>query len=280
MMLTASGAKEGFQLRKGHSVEGDTGEAPSWGGGPEQGRARAGRGATSRSGWIHVTPDLPAIGDGIGQMLVSRGFHVVFGYHGQELDSRSILLVMHRANEAPRPVRRSWTSGGCGVIAACVGPGQGFGEAAVRMGYAAVMDCEADVDDLAGLVQAVLSGYTVLRPNVVSSLLTPGTTPASTVTPIECETLDALERRWLTLLSEGCSVVELAGRDGLSQRRVYRRLSATYRKLGVDNRFSAIAVASQAGQLLPDAVRYPGPMDVPHGVTGSHRTRRVERRHG
>jgi len=59
--------------------------------------------------------------------------------------------------------------------------------------------------------------------------------------PASC--LDELEIDWLQGIADGSTVVAVGRGAGFSEREMYRRLLRIYKKLGVDNRREALAVA-------------------------------------
>jgi DNA-binding NarL/FixJ family response regulator len=205
---------------------------------------------------IHITRDVPALATGLGELLAGHGIEVTYEYRGQPLGPHCGILVTHRLEEPPRRLPSAWGSPRR-VLAAQMAPDLEFHLKAIRSGYDAVVDGQSVVVDLVNCVRAVLSGFAVVPPEVIERLPRDRDgDPASA--------LDPLERRWLMLLAEGKSVVELAHQEGYSQRAVYRRLSLIYRKLGVTSRAAAIAVVSRAGEAGPVSGRFPA-----RGTAGS-----------
>ena len=65
----------------------------------------------------------------------------------------------------------------------------------------------------------------------------------------DLDTLSRVEADWLRALGRGTTVTALAGRSSYSEREVYRRLGALYRKLGARNRAEALVAAARFGLL-------------------------------
>lgn len=111
--------------------------------------------------------------------------------------------------------------------------------AALRAGAHATVDWRADPAEIAEVTVAALEGRTILPTAVAHALAV--SAPAG-VPPLPPEDV-----RWLRTLAGGCSAVELAAAEGYSQREVFRRLSALYRRIGARNRQEAIVMAARWG---------------------------------
>ncbi|WP_410813483.1 hypothetical protein [Micromonospora sp. 067-2] len=114
-------------------------------------------------------------------------------------------------------------------------------QAALISGAQAACAWDTSPEDLAMVVNAALAGRTVLPTGIVKRMV--GLVHAVPPEP----TVSAEELRWLRLLAHGGSVTELSTIAGYSPREVFRRLRQLYRRMGVNNRQQAIAVAGTWG---------------------------------
>jgi DNA-binding NarL/FixJ family response regulator len=108
--------------------------------------------------------------------------------------------------------------------------------AAIRAGARGYLSKDVAPEALVAAVRAVAAGHVLLEPDAV---------PALTGAPLAA--LTARERDVLTLLAEGRSNREIAGRLYLSEKTVKAHLAAIFRKLGVTNRTQAAMMAVQMG---------------------------------
>jgi DNA-binding NarL/FixJ family response regulator len=127
---------------------------------------------------------------------------------------------------------------------------------------------ETGIGGLAAAVGAVVSGYTVLSPQLHS--LYGHDTHHATNAPVgragrsadrQLGSLTSRERTVLDLLAQGMSTAEVAARLKVSPATVKSHVSHTFSKLGVRNRLEAVLVAQRAmfsaGEPVPVAVPVP-----------------------
>lgn len=115
---------------------------------------------------------------------------------------------------------------------------------ALTSGAVAALPRNAEPAEVRAIVEAVLHGRTVLPIDVVRSLTSSDTPldPATTVpSPHELE--------WLSHLSTGMTVTELADRAGYSERMMFRLLRTLYTRLRVSGRTEALLLARTRGWL-------------------------------
>lgn len=118
---------------------------------------------------------------------------------------------------------------------------------AVRAGATSVMPRTAEPEILVRTVEATASGQAVLPVDVLTALA--GRSSSIAVGPHRPPTGQLL---WLGQLAAGCTVAELAGRAGYSERAMFRILRSLYREMGVESRLEAIMRARDFGW-LPEA---------------------------
>jgi len=105
-------------------------------------------------------------------------------------------------------------------------------------GARAVLDRASDPAIVANAAVAVARDYVVLPSACLEATIQTLRRP---------EALQADEVRWMRELARGQHVVRLAESEGYSEREMYRRLSAVYRKLRVSGRAEAlVALAGTA----------------------------------
>lgn len=110
-------------------------------------------------------------------------------------------------------------------------------------GAAAFLPKTAEPAELVGPLLAVVDGWAVLPPVVLSRLVGKAT-PAPTSVAL---TVD--QRRLWRLVATGATTVEIAERLHVSERTVKRLVAALLRRLGVTTRSQAAALAGRAGVL-------------------------------
>jgi DNA-binding CsgD family transcriptional regulator len=137
-------------------------------------------------------------------------------------------------------VRPTWGSRGL-VVCCDVSPESV--RSALLLGAAGVVDRRWEPDEIARRAIDCARGVVAVPIEVLTSL---SQVPTSSDLGLSCE-----ERCWLTLLAHGRSVGDVAAIASLSERELYRRLSRLYRRLGVQGREGAIALAARAGAIEP-----------------------------
>lgn len=113
--------------------------------------------------------------------------------------------------------------------------------AAVEAGAAGYLLKDAPPEELATAVRDAAAGRSALAPAIAARLLNRMRTPEDTLSRREIEVL--------TLVSEGASNAEIAGKLFLSQATVKSHLVHIYGKLGVTSRTAAVATARERGML-------------------------------
>ena len=109
---------------------------------------------------------------------------------------------------------------------------------------------DTDRRTLFDTIRAAVRGETLLRPDILSRLLSSSEIPAAP--PAKQEARLALSEREMEVLqavARGERSKEVAVRLGISERTVKAHLASIYNKLGVDSRAAAIAAAAQRGWL-------------------------------
>ncbi|HWN26181.1 MAG TPA: response regulator transcription factor [Actinomycetospora sp.] len=117
--------------------------------------------------------------------------------------------------------------------------------AALRAGARGYVLKGADSDELLAAISVVAHGGVAVGPVAAAGLLTRVTDDRRPAEPFA--DLTDRERRVLDLLASGLSTAGIAGALSLSSKTVRNYLSSTYAKLGVVDRYEAIARAREQG---------------------------------
>jgi DNA-binding NarL/FixJ family response regulator len=123
--------------------------------------------------------------------------------------------------------------------------------AALEAGCSGFVTKNGSFSELVEAIRAVRAGQVRVPPELMTELaahLRPHT-------PEVGADLTAREREVLQLLSEGCSTDEMVGRLFLSVHTVRNHIRNVLTKLHARSRLEAVAIASRAGLLGPDAHR-------------------------
>ena len=118
--------------------------------------------------------------------------------------------------------------------------------AAVEAGATGYLLKDAPPEELIAAVRTAAAGQSALAPTVTDRLMDRLRTPATS--------LSAREAQVLTLVAEGLSNEEIAGRLFVSQATIKSHLVHIFAKLDVDSRTAAVATAVRRG-----LIRYSGP---------------------
>lgn len=110
---------------------------------------------------------------------------------------------------------------------------------ALQHGATSAVDSDADLAQVTRVLLAAARAETLLPVAVAVALLGRANGPRPDLTD--------QDRRCLQLLAHGATVAGLARRFALSEREMYRLLSATYRRLGAQNRTEALLLAQRLG---------------------------------
>ena len=116
---------------------------------------------------------------------------------------------------------------------------------AIAMGAAAYVSKEASRDEICDTVAAVGRGETRLAPEVQAELVRQIQMRATDERPV----LSPREREVLTMIAEGLSAPDVAGRLQVSPATIKTHLQSLYEKLGVSDRAAAVARAMRLGLL-------------------------------
>jgi DNA-binding NarL/FixJ family response regulator len=116
--------------------------------------------------------------------------------------------------------------------------------AALRSGAEGYLPKTSEPEDLLPPLLAVLDGWAVLPAALLGGLLQ----TVHPARPVRAH-LDAEERRLLRLIASGRSTVEIGIELHVSERTVKRQTAALLRKLRVNTRTEAAALAGHAGLL-------------------------------
>lgn len=119
----------------------------------------------------------------------------------------------------------------------------------LRAGALSYLLKDTDRAALLDTIRAAARGETLLKPEILSRLLSgesrhPGTTPSAGAVE-----LSAREREVLAAVARGERSKEIANRLAISERTVKAHLAGLYNKLGVDSRAGAVAAAARLGLL-------------------------------
>jgi two-component system, NarL family, response regulator YdfI len=98
-------------------------------------------------------------------------------------------------------------------------------------------------------IRAAVRGETLLKPDVMTRLLSQTQTPSGAKSRTETVDLTEREMEVLQAAAQGQRSKEIALALGISERTVKAHLASIYQKLGVDSRAAAIATAAGRGWL-------------------------------
>jgi DNA-binding NarL/FixJ family response regulator len=115
----------------------------------------------------------------------------------------------------------------------------------LHSGVRAVLPRDATEVELAGAVEAVAAGLTVLSPEDMDMLL-----PPAADNPESIEALTARESEVLALLSQGAANREIARKLGISEHTVKYHVSSVLAKLGAATRPEAVARGMREGLIV------------------------------
>lgn len=128
------------------------------------------------------------------------------------------------------------------VVVVLLHPMRSYREALLAGAHAVVAE-GATLEQIVDVVRHAIEGWALLPMEVVRELTEgKGRIPA----PVS---LSEREREWIQLLAVGATVRELAQKNELSEREMFRYLRSLYSRMGVRNRASALVRASQWGLL-------------------------------
>ncbi|MDP9430231.1 MAG: response regulator transcription factor [Actinomycetota bacterium] len=133
--------------------------------------------------------------------------------------------------------------------------------AALHAGASGFLLKDAPADQLAHAIRVAAAGEALLAPSVTRRLIAAFTTPAPAVPsalPAGLEELTPRELEVLSLLAEGLSNAEIAGRLFVGEATVKTHVARVLMKLGVRDRVQAVVVAFRAG-VVPAAPASPAP---------------------
>jgi NarL family two-component system response regulator YdfI len=119
----------------------------------------------------------------------------------------------------------------------------------LRAGARGFLLKDTDRQTLFDAIRAAARGEMLLKPDVMSRLLSQASAPAGSKPAIDADLLTAREREVLAAVARGERSKEIAAALGISERTVKAYLASIYEKLGVDSRAAAIAAAAQRGWL-------------------------------
>jgi NarL family two-component system response regulator YdfI len=105
---------------------------------------------------------------------------------------------------------------------------------------------DTDRKTLLDTISAAARGKVLLKPEILNRVLASQRSPATSLTPTgEVTDLTDRELEVLRATTQGARNKEIAYKLGISERTVKAHLTNIYRKLGVDSRTSAVAIATQ-----------------------------------
>jgi DNA-binding NarL/FixJ family response regulator len=125
---------------------------------------------------------------------------------------------------------------------------------ALRAGASGFLLKDADPDELLSAVRVIAAGEALLDPAVTGRLIAAFATGRAAETPPQPAELAALtprERDVLTLIAEGLSNAEIAGRLGVGVGTVKTHVNALLAKIGVRDRVQATILAYDVGLVRP-----------------------------
>jgi DNA-binding NarL/FixJ family response regulator len=124
-------------------------------------------------------------------------------------------------------------------------------QSALLAGAAGFLLKDAPATQLVAAIRAAAAGDAVLAPSVVRRIVErvdPGRNP---VPPAVLDPLTDRERDVLTLMAEGCSNAEIAGRIHVTEGTVKTHVARILMKLGVRDRLQAVVLAYRSGAVRP-----------------------------
>ncbi|HSG43977.1 MAG TPA: response regulator transcription factor [Anaerolineales bacterium] len=104
-------------------------------------------------------------------------------------------------------------------------------------------------EDLIDTIQAAAKGETLLKPDIVSRMLTLQSAPKPASTSQTDSPLTEREHEVLLSIARGERNKEVAHNLGITERTVKAHLQSIYQKFNVDSRAAAVAVGAQKGLL-------------------------------
>jgi DNA-binding NarL/FixJ family response regulator len=125
-------------------------------------------------------------------------------------------------------------------------------EIALRAGARGALSRSAPLHAIAPAALAVAAGHWVLGDEFAAALLAPASDPAPAVAsaaPLAATLLSPREHEVLSLLSEGLSNRDIAGRLGISHHTSKFHVNAILDKLGATTRTEAVVLAARSGLL-------------------------------
>ncbi len=108
---------------------------------------------------------------------------------------------------------------------------------------------DTDRATLFNAIRAAARGETLLKPEIMSRLLSHTGTASARTSTADPVSLTEREQEVLESVARGERSKEIAAHLGISERTVKAHLASIYSKLGVDSRAAAIAIAAQRGML-------------------------------
>src|SRR5512141_2035988 len=114
---------------------------------------------------------------------------------------------------------------------------------------------DTDRATLFNTIRAAARGETLLKPEIMTRLLSQAKQPAGDSNSMESVNLTDRELEVLRSVARGERSKEIAVQLDISERTVKAHLASIYNKLGVDSRAAAIAVAAEKGLLPGDEMR-------------------------
>src|SRR5205823_4952942 len=119
--------------------------------------------------------------------------------------------------------------------------------AAMRAGARGYLLKGADQTEIVRAIRSVANGEAIFGPAIAQRLISFFASPSPPVPPQSFPELTEREREILTVIAQGQSNTEIAGRLGLSQKTVRNHVSNIFNKLQVADRAQAIVRAREAG---------------------------------
>jgi DNA-binding NarL/FixJ family response regulator len=99
-----------------------------------------------------------------------------------------------------------------------------------------------DTGDVVHVLEAAARRLVCVPVELLESLIEMALRKSDSVTDVCSD-----ERSWLQALASGITTVKLATSIGYSEREMYRKLNALYKKMGVSNRAEALVLAARSG---------------------------------
>ncbi|MFI5841236.1 response regulator [Catenuloplanes sp. NPDC051500] len=125
---------------------------------------------------------------------------------------------------------------------------------ALRAGASGFLLKDADPDELLSAIRVIAAGEALLDPAVTGRLIAAfasGRATEASPQPAELAALTPRERDVLTLIAEGLSNAEIAGRLGVGVGTVKTHVNALLTKIGVRDRVQATILAYDVGLVRP-----------------------------